>query len=214
MAERDVRTVKEHVYASILGLNHAVDQEMVEGIVRDTVVLLNFLPNSETPGATARTILDGERLNYARWSRVYAGQVAEFEIPYAQNNKRGTRRELGYVIGHQGDNPIVRLLPQGKRLVIRSGHVKPVAKSAAIISLIEQGITGAKRQRYNDLLAEINEFYGVSTDLPPPSESTPIELSPQTSTPTLDDSVEFTFLAQPPPNDTSTSSSPPSTLSL
>ena len=46
VAERDVRTIKEHVYASILGLNHAVDDEMVEGIVRDTVVLLNFLPNS------------------------------------------------------------------------------------------------------------------------------------------------------------------------
>ena len=77
VAERDVRTIKEHVYASILDLNHAVDEEMVEGIVRDTVVLLNFLPNSETPGASPHTILDGERLNYARWSRVYAGQVAE-----------------------------------------------------------------------------------------------------------------------------------------
>ena len=191
VAERDVRTIKEHVYASILGLNHAVDEEMVEGIVRDTVVLLNFLPNSETPGATPRTILDGERLNYARWSRVYAGQVAEFEIPYANQNKRGTRRELGYVIGHQGDNPIVRLLPQGKRLVIRSGHIKPVTKSAAIIRLIEDGITGAKRQRYNDLIAEINDFFGAS----------PLLLSSDGPPPAPQDHTEFNLIAQPLPDD-------------
>lgn len=65
VAERDVvRTIKEHVYAHILGLGHAVDQEMIEGIVRDTVTLLNFFPNSETVDGTPRTYLDGERLNY------------------------------------------------------------------------------------------------------------------------------------------------------
>ena len=207
VAERDVRTIKEHVYASILGLNHAVDEEMVEGIVRDTVVLLNFLPNSETPGATPRTILDGERLNYARWSRVYAGQVAEFEIPYADHNKRGTRRELGYVIGHQGDNPIVRLLPHGKRLVIRSGHIKPVMKSAAIIRLIKDGISGAKRQRYNDLIAEINDFYGTSPDLPTTHEQ------PVDSPPLPDALPEFTFLVQPPPESLPAPSSPPTEVS-
>ena len=159
VAEREVRTIKEHVYSSILSLNHAVDEEMVEGIVRDTVTLLNFMPNSETIDVAPRAILDGERLNYARWSRVYAGQVAEFEVPYVNNHKRGVRREIGYVISHQGDNPVVRLLPSGKRLVIRSGHVKVIEKSPAIIDLIEQGISGAKRQRYNDLLAEISEFY-------------------------------------------------------
>ena len=187
VAERDVRTIKDHVYASILDLNHAVDEEMVEGIVRDTVVLLNFLPNSETPGASPHTILDGERLNYARWSRVYAGQVAEFEIPYVDNHKRGTRRELGYVIGHQGDNPIVRLLPHGKRLVVRSGHIKPVEKSSGIIRLIEQGISGAKRQRYNDLLAEIQDFYGDPTVTPTEPDSSP-----------LNTSTDFNFFAQPP----------------
>ena len=83
VAERDVRTIKEHVY---------------EGIVRDTVTLLNFFPNSETMDGTPRTFLDGERLNYERWTRVYAGQVAEFELPYAKQANRGTRKELGYVI--------------------------------------------------------------------------------------------------------------------
>ena len=110
-AERDVRTIKEHVYASILGLKHAVDDGMVEGLVRDTVTLLNFLPNSELPDASPCAVLDGDRLNYERWRRVHAGQVAEFEIPYP--DKKGTRKEIGYVIGHQGDNPIVRLLPKG-----------------------------------------------------------------------------------------------------
>ena len=95
VAERDVRTIKEHVYASILSLQHAVDEEMVEGLVRDVTTLLNFLPNSELPAASARTALDGERLNYERWSRVYAGQVAEFELPYAQDLKTGSRREIG-----------------------------------------------------------------------------------------------------------------------
>lgn len=165
-AERDVRTIKEHVYAAILGLNHAVDEEMVEGLVRDTITLFNFLPNSELPDASPRAVLDGERLNYERWRRVYGGQVAEFEIPYPEQGKKGIKREIGYVIGHQGDNPIVRLLPQGKRLVIRSGHIRPLEKSPAIIALIEQGITGAKRQRYNDLLSEIDEFFAEDYDHP------------------------------------------------
>ena len=180
VAERDVRTIKEHVYASILGLQHAVDEEMVEGLVRDVTTLLNFLPNSELPAASPRTVLDGERLNYERWRRVHAGQVAEFEIPYPQNNKEGCRREIGYVIGHQGENPIVRLLPNGKRLVIRSGHIRPIEKTPAIISLIEQGITGAKRQRFNDLLSEIEEFYSDFA-------------------PTMDDHVETNITSAPSP---------------
>ena len=132
---------------------------MLHGIVKDTITLLNFLPNSETVDGTPRTFLDGERLDYARWSRVYAGQVAEFEIPYPKQLNRGTRKEIGYVIGHQGDNPIVRLLPAGKKLVIRSGHLRVLEKSPAIVSLIEQGISGAKRQRFNDLLSEIKDFF-------------------------------------------------------
>ena len=173
VAERDVRTIKEHVYASILSLNHAVDEEMVEGIVRDTVTLLNFMPNSETVEVSPRSMLDGERLNYNRWSLFYAGQVGEFEIPYVSQNKRGVRREIGYVLGHQGDNPIVRLLPSGRRLVVRSGHVKALEKTTAIVQLIEQGITGAKRQRYNDLLSEIADFYANgygAEDDPKPEE--------------------------------------------
>ena len=165
-AEREVRTIKEHVYASILSLGHAVDAEMIDGIVRDTITLLNFFPNAETIDGTPRTFLDGERLNYERWSRVYAGQVAEFELPYAKQAGRGTRRELGYVIGHQGDNPVVRLLPSGKRLVVRSGHIQVIEKSQAILTLINQGIQGAKRQHFNDLLTEMQEFY----DEPIPGE--------------------------------------------
>ena len=61
-------------------------------------------------------------------------------------SKKGVRKEFGYVIGHQGDNPIVRLLSHGKRLVIRSAHIRVLEKSPAIVQLIEQGITGAKRQ--------------------------------------------------------------------
>ena len=177
VAERDVRTIKEHVYASILSLNHAVDEEMVEGIVRDTVTLLNFMPNSETVEVSPRSMLDGERLNYSRWSRVYAGQVGEFEIPYVSQNKRGVRREIGYVLGHQGDNPVVRLLPSGRRLVVRSGHVKTLEKTTAMVQLIEQGITGAKRQRYNDLLSEIADFYanGFGSEDDPKADERPLQ---------------------------------------
>ena len=41
----------------------------------------------------------------------------------------------------------------------QSGHVKVLEKSPGIIRLIESGITGAKRQRFNDLLSEIKDFY-------------------------------------------------------
>ena len=169
VAERDVRTIKEHVYATILGLGHAVDAEMIDGIVRDTVTLLNFFPNSETVDGTPRTYLDGERLNYERWSRVHAGQVAEFEVPYAKQLGYGVRKEIGYVIGHQGDNPVVRILPSGKRLVVRSGHINVIEKSPAILSLIEKGIQGAKRQHFNDLIAEVQDFLSEEDEVTIPS---------------------------------------------
>ena len=79
VAERNVRTIKEHVYASILTLGHAIDDVMLEGIVRDTTTMLNFLPTADVDRSAPRTTIDGERLNYKRWSRFSAGQVGEFE---------------------------------------------------------------------------------------------------------------------------------------
>ena len=38
VAERNVRTIKEHVFASVLQLGHAIDDTMLEGIVRDTLI--------------------------------------------------------------------------------------------------------------------------------------------------------------------------------
>ena len=188
---------------------------MVEGIVRDTVTLLNFFPNSETTDGTPRTYLDGERLDYERWSRVYAGQVAEFELPYPKQTNRGTRKEVGYVIGHQGDNPIVRLLPGGKKLVIRSSHVTVLEKSQGIIALIKQGIRGAQRQRFNDLLSEIDEFFGeleqapdrLTRDLPPSAFE-------QTDAPSIREASEPRAPTPLPPTDSTshelgTSFSPP-----
>ena len=159
VAERNVRTVKEHVYASILQLGHAIDDVMLEGIVRDTVSLLNFLPSAEVDRSSPRTIIDGERLNYRRWSRFSAGQVGEFEIPY-RDKGTGARKELGYILCHQGDNAVVRLLPSGRRAVVRSPHFTPLEKSPAIIKLIEEGISQAQKQKFNDLLSEIGDFYG------------------------------------------------------
>ena len=92
--------------------------------------------------------------------------MAEFEIPYAKQLNKGTRKELGYVIGHQGDNPVVRLIPSGRRLVIRSSHLQTIEKSPGIISLIEQSIQGAKRQRFNDLISEIRDFYAEESPSP------------------------------------------------
>ena len=161
VAERNVRTIKEHLYASILTLGHPIDEAMLEGMVRDTVSTLNFLPTTEVDRSAPRTFLDGERLNVARWSRFSAGQVGEFEIPYPDRST-GTRRELGYVLCHQGDNAIVRLLPSGKKAVVRSAHFTPLHKTPAILKLINDGISEANKQDYKDLLAEIGEYYAHS----------------------------------------------------
>ena len=59
VAERNVRTVKEHVYASIIQLGHAIDDIMLEGMVRDTVSLINFLPSAEVDRSSPRTIIGG-----------------------------------------------------------------------------------------------------------------------------------------------------------
>ena len=164
VAERNVRTIKEYVYASVLSLGHAIDETMLEGIVRDTVTILNFLPTADVDKSAPRTTLDGERLHYQRWARFSAGQVGQFEIPYP-DKASGSRKELGYVICHQGDNAVARLLPSGKRVVIRSAHFTPLEKSPAIIKMIEDGIGQAQKERFNELLAEIKTHYSD-----PPSE--------------------------------------------
>ena len=139
--------------------------------------------------------------------------MAEFELPYAKQLNRGTRKELGYVIGHQGDNPVVRLLPSGKRLVVRSGHLNTVAKSEGIISMIEQEIQGAKRQRFNDLLSEINDFYSdrvamqeIPSDIPRPAMQ---EQFPEPEHILEQDTISFGSLpATGPPRDIPSASSP------
>ena len=78
----------------------------------------------------------------------------------------GSRKELGYILCHQGDNAVVRLLPSGRRAVIRSGHFTPLEKSPAIIKLIEDSISSAQKQRFNELLGEIEEHYGLHDSLP------------------------------------------------
>jgi len=154
VAERDVGTVKRLVYTNIMDLGHAVDQRMVRGIVEDTIRVLNFLPNSETGFEAPRAFLDGERLDMGRWSRCHAGQVGEFTIPYPSG---GDRKEICYVLSHSGDNARVRILPGGEE-VTRSGRFTPMEKTPAIIAMIEQSISGARRQQYNDLLSEIKDY--------------------------------------------------------
>ena len=186
VAERSVRTVKEHVFASILQLGHAIDDAMLEGIVRDTTTLLNFLPTAEVDRSSPRTIIDGERLNYRRWSRFAAGQVGEFEIPYP-DKAMGSRKELGYILCHQGDNAVVRLLPSGRKAVIRGAHFTLLQKSPAIIKLIEDSISTAQKEKFNELLGEIEDHYGRSDSL---AGDTPLPTVPlATPSPPSDDTV-------------------------
>ena len=153
---------------------------MLEGIVRDTVTLLNFLPSTEVDRSSPRTIIDGERLNYRRWSRFSAGQAGEFEILY-RDKSAGARKELGYILCHQGDNAVVRLLPSGRRAVVRSAHFTPLEKSTAITKLIEDGISEAQKQKFNDLLSEISDFYGVedATRIEHDTHLNPLTLAPE-----------------------------------
>ena len=195
VAERNVRTIKEHVFASILSLGHPIDDVMLEGVVRDTVTMLNFLPTAEVDKSSPRSILDGERLNVRRWSRFSAGQVGEFEIPYPDRST-GARKELGYILCHQGDNAVVRLLPSGKRAVVRSPHFTPLHKSPAITKMIEAGISGAHKQSFNDLIAEIGDYIPqlpielpkAPETLPPTTTTDPVA---EAHTDTSDDTLTF-----------------------
>ena len=74
----------------------------------------------------------------------------------------GSRKELGYILCHQGDNAVVRLLPSGRKAVIRSAHFTLLEKSPAIIKLIEESISSAQKEKFNELLSEIEEHYGSS----------------------------------------------------
>ena len=175
-----------------------MDDVILEGIVRDTVTLLNFMPSAEVDQSSPRTIIDGEGLNYQRWCLFSAGQVGEFEIPYPDRNS-GARRELGYILCHQGDNAVVRLLPTGRRTVVRSAHFTPLEKSPAIIKLIEDGISAAQKQRFNDLLAEINEFHGAGPAPTPTLHSpavTPVPVSQDVRD--TDGEETFNFFGSPP----------------
>ena len=208
VAERNVRTIKEHVYASVLQLGHVIDDVMLEGIVRDTVTLLNFLPTANVDKSSPRTILDGERLNFQRWSRFSAGQVGEFEVPYPDKSS-GARKELGYILCHQGDNAVVRLLPSGRRAVVRSAHFTPLDKSPAIVKLIEDGISEAQRARFNDLLAEIAEHRGVDVSSVGPHAPLPVTSPEQHSESRTEDPANMEDQRTPPDDDFNFFGSPP-----
>ena len=77
----------------------------------------------------------------------------------------GSRKELGYILCHQGDNAVVRLLPSGRKAVIRSAHFTLLEKSPAIIKLIEESISSAQKEKFNELLSEIEEHYGSSDSI-------------------------------------------------
>ena len=216
VAERNVRTIKEHVFASVLALGHPIDDTMLEGIVRDTVTVLNFLPSVDVDRSSPRTIIDGERLNYLRWSRFAAGQVGEFEIPYP-DKANGMRKELGYILCHQGDNAVVRLLPSGRRAVIRSPHFTPLEKSPAILKLIADSITATQMEKFNELLGEIEDYYGtapITVDIPPHPMELPIQ-SPtalaEPEVPTQDDepTENLNFFGTPPEDHNSSEPEPP-----
>ena len=158
-AERNIRTVKEPVYAYIKSLPHAVDAEMVDYIIRDVVSLGNLFPTVATAPQSPRSMLDGERLDYRRYALYYPGMVGEVAIPYT--DKSGDRKETVYVLGHRGNNPVVRILGGNQRLVIREKYITPISKTPAIIKLIEDSITGNARVAYNDMMSEIGEYYAT-----------------------------------------------------
>jgi uncharacterized protein Veg len=129
---------------------------MIEGIVYDTVTVLNHFPNTATGTESPRSIMDGELWDAKRKTRFWAGMVGEAEVPYGQG--AGKHRELVYVLRHNGNNAVVRLLPGNRKAVLRDPHIVEVFKSPAIIKLIEDSITETERQAYTDLLVEMDAY--------------------------------------------------------
>ena len=158
VAERSNRTILEPFNAALLALGHPISKEMAEGMLKDTVRALNFFPNSETISASPRSILDGERFNMSHEMRFYAGMVGEVEIPN-KRTKGPSRKELVYVLCHQGDNAVVRVLGSGGvRMVIRSPHITEVAKSSAILQLIAELVSDEEIAEYDEYLSELREI--------------------------------------------------------
>ena len=77
----------------------------------------------------------------------------------------------------------MRLLPSGRRAVIRSAHFTLLEKSPAIIKLIEDSISSAQKERFNELLGEIEDHYGLKDSIieqaSPPSPLPTPDLPPE-----------------------------------
>ena len=83
------------MYAFIKSLPHAVDTQMIEYIVRDTVAMRNLFPTSATPTQSPKSMLDGETLDYGRYCKYHCGMVGNVAIPYtdATGAIKGDRME-------------------------------------------------------------------------------------------------------------------------
>lgn len=162
LAEREVRTIKERVYPSLLAMPCRLPAIAVEGFVYDVVRLSNRVPNAETYPETPLTFLGGERLNVKDWRRFKVGDFAHVFKPYNAKSSSPERYELAFIIGHL-DNGHARalLLPHGKAEVVRDRRLQLVTPTPAHYKMLEDLCKGDAGVAYDQLVqdwaAEIKE---------------------------------------------------------
>ena len=158
LAEREVRTIKEQLYANLVNLPCRLPRTAVTGLISDIVTLQNSVPNNETFPNTPRSILTGERLDLAKWSAFSAGSFGHFYVPY--NGGKGQRYELGYILCHDNYLPKVLLLPKGEVTVIRDRRFQVVAPTSAHYRMLDDLCSGQDKAFYEDLFQELQEDFG------------------------------------------------------
>ena len=172
LAEREIRTIKEQLYANLVSLPCRLPRSAVIGLITDIVTLQNFVPNNETFPHTPKSILTGERLDIAKWSAFSAGTFGHFYVPY--NEGKGHRYELGYILCHENYLPKVLLLPKGVVTVIRDKRYQVVTATTAHYRMLDDLCGGQDKANYEELFQELQEDFGSNADAEEIVPSAPI----------------------------------------
>ena len=107
LIEREGRTVKEAVFTIAKGFKSRgmrIPRLAIPYIIGDVLMVENRSPNTQTFPESPMGMLQGTRLDINKIGASGVGTFGMFWVPY---RKEQDRRQLGIIIGHENNNPII-----------------------------------------------------------------------------------------------------------
>ena len=139
VAERSIRTIKDHVRAVKAGLPFRLPLDLMQHLVADVVASINAGVNTKTGIRSPRELLTGTKLSVDRLYKLKFGTIAVFKLPKGRLPDDSPRGVYGMVIGRdmftQGAFKVYLL---GTRSIITSDRYVQTELTADLIASINK----------------------------------------------------------------------------